>query len=148
MVVWKLDRLGRSTKDVLKIADDLRARGISLRILTGTPAGTYTPMGEGKFFFTMMAAFAEFERDFIRERTRAGLEAPGRRGVPAPTHGHGPHKLAAVRARPREWGKPYADRQGARHLASERLPALGRRPGQPRLGVRAVGVPRGAALTH
>ncbi len=83
LCVWKLDRLGRSTKDVLTIAEDLHARGISLRILTGTLAGSYSPKGEGKFFFTMMVAFAELERDMIVERTRAGLDtakAQGRTG--------------------------------------------------------------------
>ena len=75
LVVWKLDRLGRSVKEVLIIADELHERGIGVRILTGTLAGTYTPSGEGKFFFTMMAAFAELERDIIRQRTMAGLAA-------------------------------------------------------------------------
>src|SRR5664280_742334 len=55
LCVWKLDRLGRSVKEVLTLADDLHERGIGLRILTGRLAGTYTPTGEGKFFFTMMA---------------------------------------------------------------------------------------------
>ncbi|MEU3217166.1 recombinase family protein [Streptomyces sp. NPDC006971] len=76
----KPDRLGRSTKDVLTIAEDLHARGISLRILTGTLAGSYSPKGEGKFFFTMMVAFAELERDMIVERTRAGLDAAKAQG--------------------------------------------------------------------
>ncbi|WP_229071444.1 recombinase family protein [Actinoplanes sp. DH11] len=80
LCVWKLDRLGRSVKDVLTIADDLHGRGVGLRILTGKLAGNYTPTGEGKFFFTMMAAFAELERDIIRERTRAGLEAARAQG--------------------------------------------------------------------
>jgi DNA invertase Pin-like site-specific DNA recombinase len=80
LCVWKLDRLGRSTKDVLTIAEDLHARGISLRILTGTLAGSYSPSGEGKFFFTMMVAFAELERDMIVERTRAGLDAARAQG--------------------------------------------------------------------
>jgi DNA invertase Pin-like site-specific DNA recombinase len=80
LCVWKLDRLGRSVKDVLTIADDLHGCGVGLRILTGKLAGNYTPTGEGKFFFTMMAAFAELERDIIRERTRAGLEAAKAQG--------------------------------------------------------------------
>jgi len=80
LCVWKLDRLGRSVKDVLTIADDLHGRGIGLRILTGKLSGLYTPSGEGKFFFTMMAAFAELERDIIRERTRAGLDAAKAQG--------------------------------------------------------------------
>jgi DNA invertase Pin-like site-specific DNA recombinase len=85
LVVWKLDRLGRSVKDVLTIADDLHARGVGVgvKILTGKLSGTYSPAGEGKFFFTMMAAFAELERDIIHERTMAGLvaaRAQGRNG--------------------------------------------------------------------
>ncbi|MFD4538242.1 recombinase family protein [Streptomyces bauhiniae] len=100
LCVWKLDRLGRSTKDVLTIAEDLHSRGISLRILTGTLAGSYSPKGEGKFFFTMMVAFAELERDMIVERTRAGLDAAkaqGRTGGrPAVMDAD---KLAAARAR-------------------------------------------------
>ena len=75
LAIWKLDRLGRSVKDVLIIADDLHERGIGLRILTGKLSGTYSPEGEGKFFFTMMAAFAELERHMIHERTMAGLAA-------------------------------------------------------------------------
>ena len=80
LAVWKLDRLGRSVKDVLTIAVDLHARGIGVRILTGKLSGSYSPAGEGKFFFTMMAAFAELERDIIRERTMAGLVAARAQG--------------------------------------------------------------------
>ncbi len=100
LVVWKLDRLGRSVKEVLTIADDLHARGIGVRILTGKLSGTYCPAGEGKFFFTMMAAFAELERDIIHERTMAGLaaaKAEGRTGG-RPTVMDA-DKLAAARAR-------------------------------------------------
>ena len=105
LCVWKLDRLGRSVKDVLIIADDLHERGIGLRILTGKLSGTYSPTGEGKFFFTMMAAFAELERDIIHERTMAGLEAARAQG----RNGGRPtvmdaDKLAAARAR-RERGE-------------------------------------------
>jgi DNA invertase Pin-like site-specific DNA recombinase len=99
-VVWKLDRLGRSVKEVLTIADDLHARGIGVRILTGKLSGSYSPAGEGKFFFTMMAAFAELERDIIHERTMAGLaaaKAQGRTGG-RPTVMDA-DKLAAARAR-------------------------------------------------
>ena len=83
LVVWKLDRLGRSVKEVLTVADDLHERGIGLRILTGKLSGSYTPSGEGKFFFTMMAAFAELERDLIDERTMAGLAAARARAATA-----------------------------------------------------------------
>ena len=108
LVVWKLDRLGRSVKDVLTIADDLHERGVGVRILTGKLSGTYSPAGEGKFFFTMMAAFAELERDIIHERTMAGLvaaRAQGRRGGrPVVMDAD---KLAAARAR-RERGESPA----------------------------------------
>jgi DNA invertase Pin-like site-specific DNA recombinase len=105
LVVWKLDRLGRSVKDVLTIADDLHARGIGVRILTGKLSGSYSPTGEGKFFFTMMAAFAELERDIIHERTMAGLaaaRAQGRNGGRPTVMDE--DKLAAARAR-RERGE-------------------------------------------
>ena len=99
-MVWKLDRLGRSVKEVLTIADDLHPRGIGVWILTGKLAGGYSPTGEDKFFFTMMAAFAELERDIINERTMAGLaaaKAQGRTGG-RPTVMDA-DKLAAARAR-------------------------------------------------
>lgn len=80
LCVWKLDRLGRSTLDVLTVANDLHKRGIGVRILTGKLAGDYSPTGEGKFFFTMMAAFGELERDINHERTMAGLAAARAQG--------------------------------------------------------------------
>ena len=100
LAVWKLDRLGRSVKEVLTIAGDLHERGIGVRILTGKLSGTYTPHGEGKFFFTMMAAFAELERDIIHERTMVGLKAARAQGKAGgrPTV-MDPDKLAAARAR-------------------------------------------------
>ncbi|MHB1489271.1 MAG: recombinase family protein [Cellulomonas sp.] len=78
--MWKPDRLGRSVKDVLVIAEDLHTQAIGLRILTGTLAGANAPTGEGKFFFTMMAAFGELEQDMFHERTMAGLAAARRQG--------------------------------------------------------------------
>jgi DNA invertase Pin-like site-specific DNA recombinase len=100
LVVWKPDRLGRSVKEVLTIADDLHARGIGVWILTSKLSGSYSPASEGKFFFTMMAAFAELERDIIHERTMAGLvaaKAQGRNGG-RPTVMDA-DKLAAAKAR-------------------------------------------------
>ncbi len=100
LVVWKLDCLGRYVKEVLTIADDLHARAIGARILTGKLSGSYSPHGEGKFFFTMMAAFAELERDIIHERTMAGLAAARARGkVGGRPSVMDPDKLADVRAR-------------------------------------------------
>jgi DNA invertase Pin-like site-specific DNA recombinase len=100
LCVWKLDRLGRSVKEVLTIADDLHDKGIGLRILTGRLAGIYTPTGEGKFFFTMMAAFAELERDMLQERTFAGLAAAREQGrIGGRPTVMGPDRLAAAFAR-------------------------------------------------
>ena len=105
LCVWKLDRLGRSAKEVLIIADDLHARGVGVRILTGKLAGDYQPTGEGKFFFTMMAAFAELERDIIHERTMAGLAAARAQGnVGGRPVVMDEDKIAAARAR-RERGE-------------------------------------------
>ena len=84
----------------LRRLDDLHARGVGVRILTGKLSGSYSPTGEGKFFFTMMAAFAELERHIIHERTMAGLaaaKAQGRTGG-RPTVMDA-DKLAAARAR-------------------------------------------------
>jgi DNA invertase Pin-like site-specific DNA recombinase len=80
LVVWRLDRLCRSAKDALTIADDLHSQNIGLKILTGRLTGSYTPSGEGKFFFTLMAAVAELEHSHILERTQAGLAAARARG--------------------------------------------------------------------
>ena len=100
LCVSKLDRLGRSVRDVLSIADDLHARGVGLRILTGRLTGTYTLTGEVKFFFTMMAAFSKLERDMLQELTFAGLAAAREQGR---TGGRPtimtPDTLAAARAR-------------------------------------------------
>ena len=85
---------------MLTIADDLHARGVGVKILTGTLSGSYSPHGEGKFFFTVMAAFAELERDILYARTLAGLtaaRAPGKAGG-RPTV-LDPDTLAAARAR-------------------------------------------------
>ncbi|WP_393964363.1 recombinase family protein [Exiguobacterium sp. S22-S28] len=77
LVVWKLDRLGRTTKKLLELIDDLRDRGINLQILT---LGVDTSTAAGRLFFTMMAGLAEMERELIRERTKAGLQAARSRG--------------------------------------------------------------------
>ncbi len=99
LAVWKLDRLGRSVKEVLTLADELYEHGIGLRILTGTLAGSYTPTGEGKFFFTIMAAFAELERDMIHQRTMAGLAAARTQGrIGGRPTVMDPDKLAAAAA--------------------------------------------------
>ncbi|WP_214761755.1 recombinase family protein [Exiguobacterium sp. s129] len=77
LVVWKLDRLGRTTKKLLELIDDLKERGINLQIIT---LGVDTSTAAGRLFFTMMAGLAEMERELIRERTNAGLQAARARG--------------------------------------------------------------------
>jgi DNA invertase Pin-like site-specific DNA recombinase len=72
VVVWKLDRLSRSLKDLLHILDRIEAAGAGFRSLTEA-IDTTTPAG--RMMMQMVGAFAEFERAMIRERTSAGLEA-------------------------------------------------------------------------
>lgn len=76
-VVWKLDRLGRTVGQLVEFVRGLRARGVEFRSLTD---GIDTTTPAGRFFFHMMAALAEMERDLIRERTMAGLSAARARG--------------------------------------------------------------------
>ncbi len=77
LVVWKLDRLGRSLKHLIRTVDELQVRGIGFRSLQEV-IDTTTP--GGKLVFHVFAALAEFERDLIRERTKAGLIAAKARG--------------------------------------------------------------------
>lgn len=72
LVVWKLDRLGRSVRDLITLVSELQERGIHFRSLTDS-IDTSTPAG--RFFFHVMSALAEMERELIVERTRAGLAA-------------------------------------------------------------------------
>lgn len=78
LTVWKLDRLGRTVKQLVAFVEDLQQRGIEFRSLT---EGIDTSTPAGRFFFHMMAALAEMERDLIRERTRAGLDAARAQGL-------------------------------------------------------------------
>ncbi|ENP2198811.1 recombinase family protein [Salmonella enterica] len=85
LVVWKLDRLGRSVKNLVILISELYERGIHFQSLTDS-IDTSTPMG--RFFFHVMSALAEMERELIVERTKAGL--------------------AAARAKGRTGGRPFA----------------------------------------
>ncbi len=77
LVVWRLDRLGRSLRDLIDLVNLLAGKGIGLRSLRES-WDTTTP--GGKLVFHVFGALAEFERDLIRERTQAGLEAARARG--------------------------------------------------------------------
>ena len=80
LVAWKLDRLGRSTLDLVGLVEKLKKKGVGLKVLTGEGASVDTTRPEGKLIFAVFAAFAEFERELIRERTKAGMLAAKRRG--------------------------------------------------------------------
>jgi DNA invertase Pin-like site-specific DNA recombinase len=77
LVVTRLDRLGRSTKDLLSIAEQLKARGIGLKVVE---QNIDTSSAEGRLFFTIVSAFAEFEHSLIVSRTKDGLAAARARG--------------------------------------------------------------------
>ena len=77
LVVWKLDRLGRSLPHLLATVTDLKTRGVAFRSLT-EQMDTTTPQGE--FLFHVFGALAQFERSLIQERVQAGLAAARRRG--------------------------------------------------------------------
>ena len=83
--MWKLDRLGRTTKGLIDLVELLKERGIGFKSLQDN-IDTSTPMGQ--FFFVVFSAIAELERSMIRERSKAGL--------------------AAARARGRKGGRPFA----------------------------------------
>lgn len=76
-IVYKLDRLARSTKQLYELTDELTNKGVEF-ISTQDKIDTMT--STGRAMFGMLAVFAEFERDIIRERTRAGLESAKRQG--------------------------------------------------------------------
>ena len=78
LVVWKLDRLGRDLKHLVAVVDELRSRGVGFRVLAGAEIDTTT--ANGRLVFGIFASLAEFERELIAERTRAGLAAARARG--------------------------------------------------------------------
>ena len=77
LVVWRLDRLGRSIKHLIEVVEKLEEMGVGFQSLT---EAIDTTTSGGKLVFHIFAALAEFERTLIRERTRAGLKAARARG--------------------------------------------------------------------
>lgn len=78
LIVWKLDRLGRSLSHLIQLTSELAGRGVGFRSLS---EAIDTTSAHGKLLLHMLGALAEFERSLITERTRAGLAAAKRRGV-------------------------------------------------------------------
>ncbi len=77
LVIWKLDRLGRTVKGLVDFVAELTEGGVQFRSVTD---GIDTTTPTGRFFFHVMASLAQMERELIAERTKAGLEAARRRG--------------------------------------------------------------------
>lgn len=78
LTVWKLDRLGRSTIHLLQILNDLQERGVEFHAIT---QGIDTRTAVGRMIYGQLAVFAEYERNLISERTKAGMAAAKARGV-------------------------------------------------------------------
>ena len=106
LVVWKLDRLGRSVKDLVELVGELATRGVHFQSVTDN-IDTSTPAG--RFFFHVMASLAQMERELLIERTRAGLEAAkvqgrvgGRKRAMTESKLESAKKLLAAGAAPRD----------------------------------------------
>jgi DNA invertase Pin-like site-specific DNA recombinase len=95
LVVWKLDRLGRNLHHLITIVQELQKREISFKVLTGQGANIDTTTSNGRLVFGIFAALAEYERDLISERTKAGLKAARDRG----RKGGRKHKMTAAKIR-------------------------------------------------
>jgi len=108
IVITRLDRLGRSTKDLLNLVSDLKDQGVNLEVIEQS-INTSTP--EGKLFFTLVASFAEFEREIMRARTIDGLNSARARGRV------GGRKPAMSKAKIATAKQMYADGQYVKEIA-------------------------------
>ncbi|MDC7825998.1 recombinase family protein [Pseudomonas sp. BLCC-B13] len=95
LVVWRLDRLGRSMSELLRLTAELEANGVGLESLKEK---IDTTSAAGRLVFHVFAALAEFERNLIRERTFAGLDAARARGRKGGRPGVAPETIAAIQA--------------------------------------------------
>lgn len=108
LVVWRLDRLGRSLPDLLGIVASIKDKGAHLRSLDGK---VDTTTASGRLVFHIFATLAEYERDLLRERTRAGLDAAKKRGTKlGRPHAINPTQLA-------QWRKLIAAGESPRSIA-------------------------------
>lgn len=94
-MIWKLDRLGRDLRHLINTVHDLTTRGVGLKVLTGHGAAIDTTTASGKLVFGIFASLAEFERELIAERTKAGLASARARG----RHGGRPPKMTPAKLR-------------------------------------------------
>ncbi len=127
LVVWKLDRLGRSLHHLVNTVHALTAREIGLRVLAGHGASIDTASPGGKLVFGIFASLAEFERELIVERTRAGLAAARcqppdpvslrRPGRPTPARGPQAARRPATRSRT-GWVRGLGGEPALRHAGS------------------------------
>ena len=125
LVAWKLDRLGRDLHHLVSLVKELGDRGAGLRVLTGQGAAVDTTTPAGKLAFGIFAAIAEFERELIVERTKAGL--------------------AAARARGRRGGRPYKMTPAKLRLAMAAMADVGTNVGDL---CRELGVTRQTLYRH
>jgi len=95
LVVWKLDRLGRDLRHLVNTVHDLAGRGVGFKVLSGHGASIDTTTPAGKLVFGIFAALAEFERELISERTKAGLASARARG----RAGGAPYKMTVAKLR-------------------------------------------------
>jgi DNA invertase Pin-like site-specific DNA recombinase len=95
LIVWKLDRLGRNLRHLVNTVYDLSSKSIGFKVLTGQGAQIDTTTSQGKLVFGIFAALAEFERDLISERTKAGLASARARG----RKGGAPYKMTRAKLR-------------------------------------------------
>jgi DNA invertase Pin-like site-specific DNA recombinase len=95
LVVWKLDRLGRDLRHLVNTVHDLENRQVSFKVLSGHGASIDTTTPAGKLVFGIFAALAEFERELISERTKAGLASARARG----RSGGAPYKMTVAKLR-------------------------------------------------
>ncbi|HGX6067304.1 TPA: recombinase family protein [Salmonella enterica subsp. enterica serovar Infantis] len=95
LVVWRLDRLGRSLPELVKVVGELEAAGVGFESVTER---IETSSAAGRLVFHVFAALAEFERRLIVERTHAGLEAARARGRKGGRPALPPEKVAAIQA--------------------------------------------------
>jgi DNA invertase Pin-like site-specific DNA recombinase len=125
LVVWKLDRLGRNLRDLVNTVHELTQRGVGMKVLTGQGAAIDTTTPSGKLVFGIFAALAEYERELISERTKAGL--------------------ASARARGRKGGAPFKMTVSKVHLA---MAAMGQPETQIAQLCRELGITRQTLYRH